>query len=218
MSWNGNVIIGCEESQTVCKEFRKLGVNAFSNDLKQCSGGHNEWHIQGDFFKAIKLLDFNLAICHPPCTHIAVSGAKHFKQKIRDGRQQDAIKLFMKFVEVNIPHKCIENPVGIMSGLYKKPDQTIQPYYFGDNKQKTTHLWLTNLPPLFHAKEPDLFNQEITHVDKGEFVIMGGKKFPKWYAEVNADQNRGTIRSITFPGIAQAMAVQWTEYLQNKYK
>jgi len=210
-------IVCCEESQAVCIEFRRLGIECYSNDLKPCTGGFPLWHIQGDAFWAIKQMHFHLMIAHPPCTHIAVSGAKHFREKIRDGRFKDGMKLFMKFTQTYIKHTCLENPVGVMSDVYQKPTQIIQPFYFGDNAQKTTCLWLKNLPPLFHQKEPDLFSQNVTHVDKGEFLEYGGKKIPKWYAEIPSDKNRGTMRSKTFKGIAMAMADQWTDYLQNKY-
>ena len=205
------VLICCEESQAVCLAFRRLGVEAFSNDLKPCSGGYPQWHIIGDGLEISKR-GFDLIIAHPPCTHIAVSGAKHFEAKRRDGRQAQGVELFMRFTELPGPW-CIENPVSIMSKLYRKPNQIIQPYHFGDTAQKSTCLWLKGLPPLFHSDHVDLFNQEITHVEKGDFVFMGGKKFPKWYAEIRPDENRGTIRSKTFPGIANAMAKQWSQYL-----
>src|SRR5687768_2417096 len=116
-------IICCEESQAVTKEFRRLGIEVYSNDLKDCSGGHPEWHIKGDAFDAIKQVDPLFMIAHPPCTHIAVSGSKHFKQKLRDGRQQEGIALFMKFTRTGIKHTCLENPISIMSEIYKKPTQ-----------------------------------------------------------------------------------------------
>lgn len=209
-----NVILACEESQEVCIQFRKKGHNAYSCDTKPCTGGHPEWHIQGDvriYLKGYRTpagtsLFWDMMIGFPPCTHLAVSGAKHFKQKRKDGRQQGGIDFFMELINAPIDEICIENPVGIMSSIYRKPDQIIQPWYFGDSYQKTTCLWLKNLPPLFHVKDRDLFNDRITHTNPGEFVTTpSGKRLPKWYS----DNKNPTIRSKTFPGIANAMGEQW---------
>lgn len=114
-------IVGCEESQEVTKAFRERGHEMYSCDLK---------------------VKPNLGIFHPPCTHIAVSGAKHFKQKREDGRQQAAIDFFLKLANVDVEYSVLENPVGIMSTVWRKSDQIIQPYYFGDPFTKTTCLWL----------------------------------------------------------------------------
>lgn len=132
----------------------------------------------------------------------------------------------MAMVNAPIKHIAIENPVGIMSKLYRKPDQTIHPYYFGDEFQKTTHLWLKNLPPLYHNAKPNLFDQNITHTSKGEFYEFTTKKGvkkrqPLWFAEARGfngkkrTEDSGKLRSKTFPGIAKAMAKQWGEYLIN---
>jgi len=208
-----NGLIACEESQAVCIEFRKRGFNVFSCDILDCSGGHPEWHIKDDVLKHLND-GWDFMIAFPPCTHLAVSGAAWFEEKRKDGRQQEGIDFFMAFQNTNIPHTSTENPVGIMSKIYRKPDQIIQPYYFGDEFQKTTCLWLHGLPPLFHASEPDLFNDEVTHVGKGEFITFeSGKKMAKWYALLRRDSKRGGIRSKTFPGIAKAMATQWGDYL-----
>ena len=191
-----NIIVGCEESQAVCIEFRRKGHNAYSCDKLPCSGGHPEWHLQMDIFDAIKLMNWHIGIFFPPCTHLAVSGAKHFEQKRKDGRQQQGIDFFMKIANCNIDKKAIENPIGIMSTLWRKPDQIIQPWQFGDPFTKTTCLWLKNLPLLFPTQI----------VSKGEFVTTpSGKKLPKWYS----DNKNPKIRSKTFPGIARAMADQW---------
>lgn len=202
----GKVLIACEESQEVCKAFRALGYEAYSCDLQPCSGGHPEWHIQEDVFKAIDRRFWDLMIAFPPCTHLAVSGAKHFEAKRKDGRQQDGIDFFLRIATAPVTKRAIENPVGIMSGIYRKPDQIIQPWQFGDEAQKTTCLWLFNLPKLFHARNTDLFNDQITHTGKGEFVTTpSGKRLPKWYS----DNKSPKVRSKTFPGIAKAMAEQW---------
>ena len=202
------VLLACEESQAVCKEFRILGHEAYSADLLDCSGEHPEWHIKGDVLEIINQ-GWDLMIAFPPCTHLAVSGARHFKNKIEDGRQQQGIDFFMKMVNAPINKIAIENPIGIMSSIYRKPDQIIQPYYFGDSFSKSTCLWLKNLQRLTHVKEKDspLFPEMETHVDKGEFVTFpSGKRMAKWYNEASGN---GHVRSKTFSGIAKAMAIQW---------
>ena len=213
------VLLACEESQAVCIEFRKLGHEAYSNDILPASGGHPEWHLQMDALEAIKLKDWDLMIAFPPCTHLAVSGAAWFEQKRKDGRQQRGIDFFMEFTKTNIPHWAIENPVGIMSKEYRKPNQIIQPWFFGDEFQKKTCLWLHNLPPLFHANETDLFNDKITHVGRGEMVTFeSGCTMPKWYADAYklSPEERAGIRSKTFPGIAKNIANQWSEFIINQ--
>jgi hypothetical protein len=275
------VLLACEESQAVCKEFRKLGHEAFSCDIQECSGGHPEWHFKEDIFKVIdgwqKVIhigdcifedwdeDFELAICpnclidfsdchcpgsmqddeyeykefddilyakrldfknwdlmiaFPPCTHLAVSGAPHFEQKRKDGRQQEGIDFFMKMVNAPINKIAIENPIGIMSKVYKLPNQIIQPYFFGDPFSKSTCLWLKNLPHLYHNAEPNLFDTNITHTNKNEleyfeWIDKKGvkKRQPLWYYEAfknaKTSEERSRLRSKTFPGIAKAMAEQW---------
>ena len=199
------VLLACEESQAVCKEFRKLGHDAFSADIQECSGGHPEWHIQGDVLEILND-DWDMMIAFPPCTHLAVSGAAWFDEKIKDGRQKQGIDFFMKMVDAPINKIAIENPVGIMSSKYNPPTQIIQPYYFGDEFQKTTCLWLKGLHPLRHYPQDDLFNKK-TWVDRGEMVTYAsGVVMPKWYAELSG---KGKERSKTFPGIAKAMANQW---------
>lgn len=213
------ILVACEESQAVCIEFRKKGHEAFSCDIQECSGGFPEWHICGD---VIEQLDkgWDMMIAFPPCTHLAVSGAAWFEQKRKDGRQQEGIDFFMKMVNAPIEKIAVENPIGIMSKTYRKPDQVIHPYYFGDSFQKSTCLWLKNLPKLYHQKEPDLFSKNVTHTSPGEFFEWINKKTgklrkqPMWYAEAfrkhgHDKELRSKLRSKTFPGIAKAMANQW---------
>jgi hypothetical protein len=203
------ILLACEESQAVCILLRNLGHEAFSCDIQECSGEHPEWHICGDVLEQLDK-GWDMMIAFPPCTHLAVSGARHFAAKIADGRQQEGIDFFMKLVNAPIDKIAIENPVGIMSRLYRKPDQIIQPYYFGDEAQKTTCLWLKNLPKLYHNDGSNIFDPIITHVGKGEFVTFAsGKKHPKWYADAFVKNKHGKTRSKTFPGIANAMAKQW---------
>ena len=195
------ILIACEESQAVCKEFRKLGHEAFSCDILPCSGGHPEWHLQQDVTPLLND-NWDMILAFPPCTHLAVSGARHFKQKIKDGRQQRGIDFFMLFANCKCPKLAIENPIGIMSTKWRKPNQIIQPYQFGEPFKKTTCLWLKGLPEL----EPTKI------VDEGEQIkFKSGKSMPKWYSDAFRlpPKERAIVRSRTFPGIAKAMAEQW---------
>ena len=202
------ILLACEESQALTTEFRNLGFQAYSCDLLPCSGGHPEWHLQQD---VIPLLNekWDLIIAFPPCTDLAVSGAMHFEKKRANGTQQKSIEFFMQFVNAKCDRIAIENPIGIMSKIYRKPDQIIQPWQYGDKAQKSTCLWLKNLPKL----EPTDI------VDKGEFFEWKDgktgklKKQPMWYYQAllnsKTPEQRRTLRSKTFPGIAKAMAMQW---------
>ena len=201
------VLVACEESGAVRNAFNALGHDAMSCDLLETSSPGP--HYRGDVFDVIND-GWDMMIAFPPCTHLAVSGAAWFEQKRKDGRQQQGIDFFMALAMAPIPRIAIENPVGIMSNIWRKPDQIIQPYYFGDEFQKTTCLWLKNLPKLVHFPETNLFGER-THVDRGEMITFAsGKRMAKWYAMMRADDNRGHIRSKTFPGIARAMAEQWS--------
>ena len=202
------ILVACEESQAVTKYLRKLGHEAFSCDLLSCSGGHPEWHYQEDVFEVINR-GWEMMIAFPPCTHLASSGARHFAKKIADGRQQQGIDFFMKLINAPIERIAIENPIGVMSSKYRKPDQIIQPWWFGDKAQKSTCLWLKNLPKLTATNI----------VDKGEFFEFISKKgekkrMPMWYYKAlqiaKTPEERSTLRSKTFEGIAHAMATQWT--------
>jgi site-specific DNA-cytosine methylase len=206
------VLVACEESQTITKEFRALGHEAYSCDLLDCSGGHPEWHLQGDVSLFMDK-DWDLMIAHPPCTYLSVSGARWMYNKdgsINTDRQTNQ-NLALDFVDylmaVNIPRIAIENPVSVISTLIRKPDQIVQPWMFGDEATKTTCLWLKNLPKL----EPT------NVVGKGERTIFkSGKSHPKWYADALANAKtaaeRRTLRSKTFPGIAKAIAQQWGKF------
>ena len=185
------VLLACEESQAVCIEFRRLGHEAYSCDILPCSGGHPEWHIQGD---VIEQLDkgWDMMIAFPPCTYLTVTGARWMYLKdgsintLRQIAQEEAIKFVLKLWNCNIPRVVIENPIGVLSTKWMKPSQIIQPYYFGDEAQKTTCLWIRGLPLLKHNAKKDLFEQEITHVGKGEMVKTStGKTFSKWYWETS---------------------------------
>ena len=202
-----SILIACEFSGTVRDAFAAKGWDAWSCDLLPTEKPGN--HIQGDAIEAMQSRRWDMMIAFPPCTHLAVSGAAWFEKKRADGRQQEGIDFFMQFAASNIERYCIENPVGIMSSVWRRPDQVIQPYYFGDEFQKTTCLWLRGLPLLVHIASDDLFNQK-THVGKGEMITFpSGKRMAKWYAMLRTDSTRAHIRSKTFPGVGNAMADQW---------
>ena len=207
------ILVACEESQTVTKILRELGHEAFSCDILPCSGGHPEWHYQQDVFQVIGQ-GWDLMIAHPPCTYLAVSGARHLYNKDgsknlnRWANQKLALDFVQALMDAPIEKIAIENPVSVISSQIRKPDQIIQPYMFGDEATKTTCLWLKNLPKL----EPTNI------VGKGErTVFKSGKSHPKWYADALANAKtpaeRRTLRSKTFEGIARAMATQWTKDL-----
>lgn len=204
------ILIACEESQEVTKAFRRRGHEAYSCDILEPSGGHPEWHIQENVLDILYPKDsratlygkWDMLIAFPPCTHLANSGAKHFAAKRADGRQQEGIDFFMTFVNIDIPKKAIENPVGIMSSKFRKPDQVIHPWMFGYPTTKATCLWLFNLPLLVPTNI----------VEKGETVTFpSGKQMSKWYYDLTClpHSQRGRAKSKTFPGIAEAMATQW---------
>lgn len=199
------VLIACEESQTVCLAFRNKGHNAFSCDILPTSGNKPQWHYQQDVLPLLQQ-DWDLIIAFPPCTDLAVSGTRHFAKKIASGQQQKSIEFFLEFTNLKCSRVAIENPVGIMSNIYRKPDQIIQPWFFGDPYQKKTCLWLKGLKPLIHKSKPDLFGDDVTHTHAGDFITTpSGKRLPKWYS----DDKTGKGRSKTFNGIANAMADQW---------
>lgn len=196
MSSSMKVLIACEWSGAVRDEFFERGHDVWSCDLLPGEGRHPYRHLQQDV-RTLLEEQWDLIIAFPPCDHLAVSGARWFKDKRKDGRQQQGIDFFLLFTDVQCDKVCIENPVGIMSSHYRKPDQIIQPYQFGHPMAKKTCLWLTNLPPLKPTKlvEPD-------------YVIHGGKKISKWYSNA-PKKDRAKYRGITFPGVAQAMSEQW---------
>jgi len=207
------ILVACEESQAITKELRKLGHEAFSCDLLPCSGGYPEWHYQQDVFEVIEK-GWDMMIAHPPCTFLAVSGARWLYNK--DGsknierykNQAEALNFVQMLMDAPINKIVIENPISVISSNIRKPDQIVQPWMFGDKAQKSTCLWLKNLPKL----EPTNI------VDKGEFIEFISKKGvkkkqPKWYFDAlknaKTTAERRTLRSKTFKGMAEAMANQW---------
>ena len=194
------ILVGCEESQTVCIELRKLGHEAYSCDLIECSGGHPEWHLQTDVFEAIKLKEWDAAIFFPPCTYLTVSANKWYKDQparksgtlvgeARREARREAIIFFKKLYNCGIPKIAIENPIGVMSTEFRKPDQVIQPWMFGHGETKATCLWLKGLNKLSPTKVVEGREQRLHYLPK--------------------TKDRAKLRSKTYPGIAKAMAEQW---------
>jgi len=191
------VLVACEFSGTVREAFRAMGHDAWSCDLLPAEDG-SPFHYQCDV-REILNEEWDLMIAHPPCDHLASSGARWFKEKREDGRQQQGVDFFMSLANADIPRIAVENPVGVMSTKFRKPDQIIQPYHFGHEATKTTCLWLKNLPLLTPTDV----------VGKGErHITKSGRSLPKWY-NLPPSEDRWKIRSATFPGIAQGMAEQW---------
>lgn len=205
------ILVACEESQAVTIELRRLGHQAYSCDILECSGGHPEWHIKDDVLKYINgdqaifwTMDnvghitpekWDMIIAFPPCTNLAVSGARHFAEKRADGRQQASINFFMKFANAYCDRIAIENPVGIMSTHFRKPDQIINPWQFGHPETKKTCLWLKNLPLLVETENVYEYMMTLPQKDRNRIHWMGS--------------GHAKERSKTYPGIARAMAEQW---------
>lgn len=213
------ILVGCEESQAVCKAFRELGFDAYSCDLKPCSGDYPEWHLQMDVFKAIKggrlqlqngdiiyIDKWHLGIFHPECTYLTISANKWYKDQperksgtlvgeARREARREAIKFFMELYNCDIEHIAIENPIGVMSSEFRKPDNVLQPWMFGHGETKATCLWLKNLPKLVPTD------------------IVEGREQKLHY--LPPSKNRAELRSKTYPGIAKAIAEQFSTYILN---
>ena len=182
------ILIACEESQEVCKAFRRLGHEAYSCDVLPCSGGHPEWHIQDDVLNHLDK-GWDLMIAHPPCTHLAVSGARWFKDKQKE--QKESLEFVKTLLNAPIEKIALENPISIISSRIRKPEQIIQPWMFGHGETKATCFWLKNLPKL-----------EPTDIVEGREARI--HKMPP-------TKDRAKLRSKTYLGIAKAMAEQWGE-------
>lgn len=209
------ILVACEESQAVTIELRKLGHEAYSCDIIECSGGHPEWHIMqdvlpllngrcefatcdGTYHDTVAKWRWDMLIAFPPCTHLCVSGARWFKEGIKPySLQEQGIDFFMKFVNADCDKIAIENPIGVMSTRYRKPNQIINPYQFGHPEQKKTCLWLKGLPNL--CATDNVYDYMMTLPIKERTRIH-------WLGS-----NHSKERSKTFPGIAKAMAEQWTK-------
>jgi len=209
------VLVACEESQAVTIELRKLGHDAFSCDLLPETGGHPEWHIQTDLLEILKQ-KWDLIIAFPPCTYLSSAqmgwyNIEKYGQKAIDRAiyREDAVNFFMAISNADCERIAIENPVGIMSSRWRKPDQIVQPYHFGDEAQKTTCLWLKGLPKLVHTKivgrgETVQNKRKDGRIEHRAAWFMNSGETWKMSAE-----ERRTARSKTFHGIAEAMAKQW---------
>jgi len=192
------ILVACEESQTVCKALRAKGHEAYSCDIVECSGGKTEWHIKDDAIKVAYDLSYgwDAMIAHPPCTHLAVSGARWFKEGVKPMYLQDeGADFFMKLVNAPIEKIAVENPICIMSTRYRKPDQIINPFQFGHPEQKKTCLWLKNLPKLKETN--NVFDYMMTLPIKERTRIH-------WLGS-----NKAKERSVTYQGISDAIAEQW---------
>ena len=231
------VAVFCEESQTLVKALRKVGIEAYSFDLKDCSGGHPEWHIKGDCLpyingnctfttmdgKTHKVGKWDMIVAHPTCTYLTNAGARHFnierygdKARQRWQDRYEAAEFFMRFINADCDHICVENPVGWMNTSYRKPDQTIQPWWFGDMTVKRTCYWLKGLPKLERSiwEEPFDYDYYYHWVDsKGR-----NRREPKWYRDARCSDMVKTseLRSKSFPMVAKAMAEQWALKLKEE--
>lgn len=187
------VLVACEESQRVCCEFRCLGHEAFSCDLRDCSGGHPEWHIKDDVLKHLND-GWDIIIAFPPCTYLTNVCPGNSSDPVRYKERIKALDFLYRIKHCDCDFIAIENPVGFLNSKLK-PDQVIHPFFFGDPYSKSTCLWLKNLPKLVPTD-----------------YLIG--EFPSWVYISDRDPVR---RSRIFPGIARAMASQWSEYV-SKYK
>lgn len=204
------VLVACEESQVVCKAFRELGHEAYSCDVQECSGGHPEWHIKEDVLKVIESFRFftqdrrehfvnewDLMIAHPPCPYLTISANRWYKENpLRYYQRLDGAKFFFDLALAPIAYIAVENPIGVMSGFYRKPEQIIQPWQYGHGETKATCLWLKNLPALRPTN------------------IVEGREQKVWKMPASGD--RAKLRSRTYEGIGEAMATQWSEYILNQ--
>lgn len=206
-------------------EFRKLGHEAYSCDLKDCSGGHPEWHIKGNVLpllngncefdtvggQHVKITGkWHLIIAHPECTYLTCTGNRWFNEDVygdaareRKRNRDKAAEFFMKIANADCDHIMIENPVGVMSTRYRKPDQKVHPWWFGDPYEKLTCLWLKGLPPLVMTDPVEPEPRQ---------VLSSGKTMPRWYSNCGGD--RPTMRSRTFPGFAREIARQYSQFLK----
>jgi site-specific DNA-cytosine methylase len=182
------VLVACEYSGRVREAFRKLGHDAWSCDLLEAED-NSEFHFQGNVLEVIDAMDWDLMIAHPPCTHLAVSGARHFAAKQASGVQEEALEFVRQLMAAPIKRIAIENPISIISSRIRKPDQIIQPWQFGHGETKATCLWLKNLPTLTPT---DVVEGREARVHK-----------------MSPGPNRWKERSRTYQGIANAMADQW---------
>jgi len=204
------VLVACEESQAVTKEFRLLGHEAYSCDVIDCSGGHPEWHIKGDVLKELNK-GWDLMVAHPPCTYLSISGSRWLYNKDgsknieRWSNREKALDFVRQLLNAPIKHIALENPVSVISSQIRKPDNVIEPYQFGHGETKRTCLWLKNLPKL---KPTNIVEGRETKIWNG-MKDDAGKKLSWNSKEIKI------ARSKTYKGIAEAIAMQWSSYVLN---
>lgn len=199
------ILVACEESQTVTKAFRELGFEAYSCDIQECSGGHPEWHIKGDALKEAYSGEYAMMIAHPPCTYLAVSGCRWLYNK--DGsrnekrfeQQRLALDFVQKLMDAPIDKIAIENPISVISSKIRKPEQIINPWQFGHPEQKKTSLWLKNLPKLEETDNVYDYMMTLSVKERTRIHWLGSGKAKE--------------RSVTYKGIAEAIAKQWSKTL-----
>jgi len=209
------ILIACEFSGTVRDAFTKRGFDAWSCDLLPSETPGN--HIQGDVLSVLNE-GWDLVIGHPPCTYLSYAATKYWNDEGREEKRRDAFDFFMKIYNAPCEMVAVENPVGLPNTIFRKPDQIIEPYFFGDNHRKKTCLWLRGLPKLIHVKQSDLFYVK-THIDPPNPIYIDKKTGKKRYFNdaISGSRNGGHLRSKTFQGIADAMAEQWGDFiLQNR--
>lgn len=207
------VLVGCEKTGIIRDAFTALGHDAISCDLEETYKPGK--HFKGDLFEIINQ-PFDLGIFHPPCTYLAWSSKRYWNDAGRFEKRIKAVQFINQILQSKIQHKAIENPLGCLDAVWRPHDQIIEPFYFGDSDRKRTCLWLENLPLLKHFKQGDLFDT-VTHseIPVPVYIQKNGKK--RYYTDsINGANNKK--RSDTFPGVALAMASQWSEYILNKKK
>lgn len=209
-----NILVACEESQAVTIEMRRMGHTAFSCDIIDCSGGHPEWHIKQDVLPLLdgdclfttcdgqphyQIFQWDMIIAFPPCTHLRNSGARWFTEGRKPlSLRDEAAEFFMRFVNADCERIAIENPIGVMSTRYRKPNQVIHPWMFGHPEQKATCLWLKGLPNLVETDNVKDYMMTLPPRERERIWWLGG--------------GHAKERSKTFPGVAKAMAEQWTNH------
>lgn len=219
-----DVLVACEESQSVTIALRSNGINAFSCDIQECSGGYPEWHIKGCAIKEAYSGKYKMMIGHPPCTYLSNAGIAYFNVlKYGDNainrwkNRIEAVEFFLQLWRAPIDFICLENPIGFMSSIGMPPNQIIEPWYFGDPHKKRTGLWLKGLPPLVYSLSDGLFNDR-TSCEEPEPIFIDNSGKPRYFTDAikghgGGRTGRQKARSKTFPGISNAIANQWSKYI-----
>lgn len=207
-------LIGCARSGVLGRAFRAVGWEAWECDREPTRDTENErWHIQGDaLWFADNWRPFDLFICHPPCTYLCASGL-HWNARRHERAQwtEHALEFALACAQVGINHKCLENPIGILSTRWRKPDQIVQPYQYGDDASKATCLWLNGLPPLV-ANPAQLVPPRLVPYTDGTVRKRWSNQQDTGQNRLGETKSREEQRSRTYPGIARAMAEQWSAW------